>query len=311
MKTPEARRIFLLIIFSLVCLLPGSSEAQENLSSNWWDSNRIIAKGHGSPPINAATPYEARNLSRRAALLDGYRNLAGQVRGVHITAETTIESQILSGDIVNSRVEAVIRDAEILSEEFAEDGSCTLVLSVPVFGVTDSLATAVFKPVAKEEFPLPSVNNIAQGNYTGLIIDCGNLNLNPVLSPVIRNADNLSIYSYSNLDYEKVISNGVVGYVKKDSGATSLSQRKTSPLSYTELIDKKLFLLTSSTSGSNISRAGDNPLIIKAESLSDAGSCPVVSTSDADRILAENQSSHFLDKGAVVFMSHRDGAIRI
>lgn len=264
----------------------------------------LTAKGYGFPPKKADKKNYARILSRRAAIMDAYRNLAEQVREIHITAETTIESQILTGDIVESRLEAVIKGAEILSEEFSEDGSCVVTLRVPVFGVTDSLAKTVFKPVNKENFPFPSENFSAKGNYTGLIIDCGDSDLNPVLLPVIRNADNVSIYSYNNLDYDKVISNGMVSYVKKDNGSMLLSRKNIRPLSYTEL-------LTAPSSEKNISGAGSNPLIIRAQKLSDDNSCPVVSTSDADKILAENQITHFLDNGSVVFTSYRIGGTRV
>ena len=52
-----------------------------------------------------------------------------------------------------------------------------------------------------------------------------------------------------------------------------------------------------------VDRAGQKPLVIKAVMLEDNNSNPVVSAKDADKILRENQISHFLDEGAVVFLS--------
>lgn len=307
-----------IVIFFVCAFLPCSLNAQEVSVSNWWDDNAIIATGTGYAPSKAKNPYHARMLAYRAAITDGYRNLAEKVGEIHITAESTIESQILSGDIVETKVDAVIRGATVLSEEFSEDGGCHVVLSVPIFGVTDSLAKVALKPVDKEEFPRPSENFVAnentEGNYTGLIIDCGDVDLNPVLLPVIRNADNLSIYGYNNLEYDKAVTGGVVGYVTRDTAQAAtmlLSRGNALPMSYTALIERKLLLLTSQSSENNISRAGNNPLIIKAESMSDGNSCPVVSISDADKILAENQASHFLDNGAVVFTSYRVGGVRV
>lgn len=293
----NAKNFFVLVGFVICLFLPSVSSAQD---VNWWDKNMLVVEGHGFPPINAGSIYQARNLSRRAAVADGYRALAEQVQEIRITAETTIKSQMLSGDIVTSEVSALIREAKILSEEFDAQGGCTVVMSVPIYGVTDSVAKFVFKPVAKKDFPLPSEKKIAEGNYTGLIIDCGGAEIKPVLSPVIRNENNISIYSYSNLDYDKVISRGVVDYAKDD----------TKPLSYTALIGRKFLLLTASGGEKNIARAGSNPLIIRATAMSDDNSCPVVSTSDADKILAENQASHFLDNGAVVFVGYRVGGLR-
>ena len=97
--------------------------------------------------------------------------------------------------------------------------------------------------------------------------------LTAVLSPTIRSVDNQSIYNYSNLDYDKVISKGMISYAESMNG--------------------------------NVSRAGSNPLIIKATELDNDNSTPVLSKIDANKILIENQSSHFLDNCAVVFVSTR------
>ncbi|MBQ6297032.1 MAG: LPP20 family lipoprotein [Selenomonadaceae bacterium] len=296
----RATRIICFLIF--LCM-PCLSNAQGEPSSNWWENNMVTAKGYGLAPKNVTSLNQARNFARRAAIMDGYRMLAEQVKGVHITAETTIKSQILSGDIVESRVSAIISGAEVLSEEFGEDGSCVVVVGIPVYGGANSIANVVFKPVDKENFPRPTNETQSEGNYTGLIIDCGDLDLKPVLSPVIRNADNQSIYSCNNLERDKLIASGMVGY--------ATNQKNYSRLSYAAQIKNKLMLLTSTSAGNNLSRAGNNPLIIKATRMSDDNSCPVVSVDDADKILTENQASHFLDNGSVVFTSYRVGGIRV
>ena len=156
-----------------------------------------------------------------------------------------------------------------------------------------------------EEFPLPSVRHESTGNYTGLVIDCSDVNLTPVLSPVIRGNDNQSIYSCDNLAYDKILANGIVGY------AMTKNEKKSALVSYTALIEKKFLLLSSANEKIDLSRAGSNPLVIKATSVSDDFTCPVVSDDDADKILAENQASHFLDEGSVVFVSYRVGGVRI
>ena len=281
------------IICFLMFMLPCAASAQDDFSG-WWENDTLVAKSNGFAPENVANIGRARALARRAAMMDGYRQLAEQAKGIHITAETTIGEKIVAG--------------KILSEEYDEFGNCTLVMAVPIYGVTDSVANVTFKPVDKENFPKPSAKIKSSGNYTGLIIDCGDADITPVLSPVIRNAKNQSIYSYSNLDYEKVLANGMVGYAKL--GTRNWEPGTSRPLSYAKLIENKLMLVTNVSVKNNLSRAGDNPLIITAESLSDGNSCPVVSISDADKILAENQASHFLDNGAVVFVSHRVGGVR-
>ena len=107
------------------------------------------------------------------------------------------------------------------------------------------------------------------GGFTGLIVDCRGLDLRPVMSPVIRNAEGTPIYGYKNLDSKKVIHNGMAGYARDFSAA---------------------------------GRAGSNPLIVQAVAVENHNGNPVVSVADANRILIENRASGFLDNCAVVFI---------
>ena len=111
--------------------------------------------------------------------------------------------------------------------------------------------------------------NMAQGGYTGLIIDCRGLGLNPVMSPVIKNEKGVKLYGHENLNYDLVIRDGMVNYANNQGQA---------------------------------GRAGSNPLVLKASRLEDHNANPVVSVNDGNKILVENGSSGFLNKTAVVFM---------
>ena len=108
----------------------------------------------------------------------------------------------------------------------------------------------------------------AIGGYTGLIVDCSGLGLKPAMSPVIKNDLGQPIYGYKNLDYDKVVTNGMAGYT---------------------------------TDASRAARAGSNPLVVRAIRL-DGGVNPVLSTADANRVLIENGATGFLDKTNVVFV---------
>lgn len=276
----------------LMCISILQVLAQGNAVTDW-ENDIVTGTGYGAPPDRAKNPGHARILAHQAAMLDAYRRLAEQAKGIHITAESTMEDNISTGDIVAGQVDAVVKQAKVISENYDEYGNCTVVMEVPLYGVTNSIAKVALKPVEKEAFPAPSVNvsvsvetsttvqgtsaapapsgNITPtGGYTGLVVDCSGLGLNPVMSPVIRNSDNQPIYGYKNLDYDKVIARGMASYANGMSG--------------------------------NKSRAGSNPLVVKAVRLESHNSYPVISTADANKVLVENQTSHFLDNCAVVFV---------
>ena len=180
-------------------------------------------------------------------------------------------------DIVKTEVESLIKNvAEVGEPKFYDDGTCEVVLEMPMFG-SSSLAEVALRPFRDEPkilFPQPTSTNldtqaVSSTTYTGLIIDWSGLNLNPVMSPVIKNEAGIPIYGHENLDYDKIIAEGMVSYVQNVSEQT---------------------------------RAGSNPLIVKAVKLDNHEANPVISVSDADKILTANQIGKFLDNCAVVFV---------
>ena len=257
----------MLIAALLMCT---SFRAEAALGTDW-NSNKITVTGSGVVP-RGAIGAQARLLARRAAQADAYRQLAEVVKGVQVDGQTTVEMAMIQSDTVNLQVSAVIQGARIVSENFTTDGAYEVTMELPMFGKSGGLAQAVIERPAVVE-PFPQVNTKVtveiKGGYTGLIIDCRGFRVNPVMSPVIKNAHGEKIYGHKNLDYDKVIEYGMASYAGSMSEAV---------------------------------RAGSNPLIVKAVDVEDFDANPVVSMADADLILSENQLSRFLDNTSVVFL---------
>lgn len=246
---------------------------------------RVTGIGAGKPAYKNKNPGIYRAQAKRAAIMDAQRNLAETVKGVRVTSDSTMEDMILQSDLVRTRVDSIIKGMSEVSSQYYEDGTYEVVLEMPLFAATDSLSDAAFLPFRDEprvDFPAPvditiiNQPTVINNNYTGLIIDCRGLGkINYVMSPVIKNANGQKIYGHQNLDYDKIIVNGMASYAEITSDQIS------------------------------ISRAGNNPLVIKAISFSDLNSNPVVSVADADKILAANQYDKFLENCAVVFVGDK------
>ena len=106
-------------------------------------------------------------------------------------------------------------------------------------------------------------------SYTGLVVDCRGLALQRAMSPVVKSATGESIYGAKNLDYAFVTRHGSADY---------------------------------SNDIERIRRAGSTPLFVKAESLMNHGTYPVVSAEDARNILAADSRTGFLKATNVVFL---------
>ena len=316
MMSSTTRKIFFKvpIVCLLICLTVfGSSKAAAVDNAEWWESDMLIADGYGAPSESARSAGQARLLARQAAKSDAYRKLAEQAAGIRITADETMAP---------GTIKAVVVGAQIISEEYDELGGYSIVMSVPIYGVQNSIAQAALERVAKKEFPKPDDTGAVEGDYTGLIIDCGDLELNPVLAPVVQSADNQSIYSYSHLDYDEVIAKGMVSYARRDLAEVPELEsvetvEKVDKVEHREILVKpvEVHRLESSSvilgATAYNSRAGKKPLVVRAVRLDRDGSCPVISTSDANKILRENQASHFLNGGFVIFMSNRIRGMRL
>ena len=262
----------LAMIFTIAAFIGVNSlNASAAVEPDW--ANKVIqVTGMGAQPARSANPAQARMMARRAAVADAYRMLAESVKGVNVDSETTVENMMVTSDIIKTKISAMIQGAVIVSEKEIPGGGYEVTMKVPIFGVQNSVAGAVMAPPpVKENFPTPTVTVPSSGGYTGLIIDCRGLGLKPVMSPVIKNDSGVSIYGHKNLDYDKVVAQGMADY--------------------------------SYDVNSGVARAGSNPLIIKAISLEGTlRGNPVVSTADANKILAENNISHFLESTNVVFI---------
>ena len=283
---------FLGILLAALLFCTGLRAEAAQLGADW-NTNSITVTGMGVAPTGMRG-VQARMLARRAAVADAYRQLAETVKGVQVDSETSVEMYMVKSDIVRTKVSAMIQGAQVVAEQ-AFDGGYEVTMVVPMFGVQGSVAAAVLTPPpVVEAFPEPAPEVIpsmpadsnttgssatvavvgngpsaAIGGYTGLIIDCRGLGLQPVMSPVVKNDRGVKLYGHENLNYDLVIRDGMADYANNES---------------------------------MLARAGAKPLIVKAIRVEDHNANPVISAEDGNRVLIENGSSGFLNKTAVVFL---------
>lgn len=264
--------------------LPSLTIMQAAEAAPQWEQGTITAEGFGTPPMGAYGS-KASIMARRAAIVDAQRNLAEQVSGVQVDAETTVENFVISSDLVKTKVSALIKGAVVVEEQMMPDGAYRVVMSMPMYG-SQGLASAIMPAIRDNTPPTPPPPVISAtittqiqmgGTYTGVIIDASGMGLKPSFSPVIYDTNGRAIYGVSNINYDQAISQGMVGY------SSSVSAAQTLP------------------------RVGGSPLVVKAVQVRGGNNSTnpvnvVVSVDDGDRILAANQQSQMLMNGSVVFV---------
>lgn len=247
---------------------------------NWLggEDSDIVAIGISRPDNRGMA------MSREAAIMAAQRNLIGIVKGMSIDSETTMRDLIIESDVVNRKITGTLRGAQIVEENSMPDGGYYVKMRVPIYGVSDSIAAAILptlvpetpKPFEKPTMPVRKETvEIQSIGYTGVIVDASGLGLEPTFSPVIYDTNGRAIYGIENLQYDAIITEGMVGY--------------------------------SQSVNEGVDRAGAKPLIIKAVQVRGGGNSTnqvntVVSVEDADKILMANETSRMLDRCAVVFV---------
>lgn len=113
--------------------------------------------------------------------------------------------------------------------------------------------------------------------FSGLIIDARGLGLEATFSPVIYDEAGNPVYGIKELDSGLAMTQGMADYASTFELAQEAQNGQ--------------------------SRAGTQPMIIKAIGLKGNQRNVMINTADAEKILAADQTAKFLREGAVVFLN--------
>lgn len=258
-----------------------------------WTYGTIKVTGMGAPP-NQGIPAQKKLMARRAAVVDGYRQLAEIVNGVQVTSETVVKNFVTESDVIKTQVRAVIKGAQVKNYRDNSDGLVEADVTMPVYG-DKSLAWALdfgnfvekesdkelnMKPSNKPYFftkiallpfrtDIPFADNYqlsAANDYTGLIVNASGLGVEPAMCPfIIGGAKRVYPSNKIELDPDTIVKEGVTHYV------TDLDEAK-----------------------KDSQRVGANPLIIEAKGVK-PGCDLILAQEGISKIMDENKKSKFLE----------------
>jgi len=303
---PNLLKTHLLVAFAALLIWPTSAQADlvrevEGGRLNW-TQGILTVTGTGSfqPGLPAG---QSRLMAQRAALADGYRQLAAATQGVQVFSETTVRNFVVESELVRLQVSAVLKGAKQTGQtRYFSDGTVEVDVALPVFG-RGSLAQAVqlgqlmqaelqrpyssldkylafrgvyLAPAPPRLKPERGLRLAHQAQYTGLIIDATGLAADPAMGPFIVGAGTRVHPHYKMVvDPELIVKQGPLHYVEELELATADSER-----------------------------IGDNPLIIQAKA---AIGHPVRSNillddNTALKVLDLNQHAGFLEQFRVILV---------
>jgi len=89
----------------------------------------ITVTGQGVAPSVTSSPAQAYALAKRAAMADGYRQIAERVKGVQVEGQDTIKNMMLQQSSTKTSVEAIVRGANLMNTTFKE-GLCEVEMEI-------------------------------------------------------------------------------------------------------------------------------------------------------------------------------------
>ena len=172
------RKLFFALLIMVLLAMPlcGFGDQNQELvehkdkGSINWTTGVVQAKGIGAPPENLYGKPGARPMALRAATLDAYRNILEVVNGVRIDSTTAVKDYAVQSDVIMSKVEGMIHNAEIVKTEYLSDGTVEVTMQMNMRGgFSQLILPAEIKPLESIQSAAPVKSSSAV--YTGMVVD--------------------------------------------------------------------------------------------------------------------------------------------
>ena len=275
----KRRSIFVLVLVVLLAVpFYGYSDQWQDLIEQKgkgiinWTKGVVQATGIGAPPEKFYGKPNARPMALRAATLDAYRNILEVVNGVRINSTTVIKDFAVENDIIMSKVEGMVKGAEVIKKEYLSDGTVEITMQMNLRGGFAQLVLPEeIEPVETIKPVVPVQSSSAV--YTGLVVDAKGLKTRPAMSPKILDENGQEVYGSAFVSREYAVQQGMSGYAKELSAAQ------------------------------NNQRVTDNPLTVKGLRTEGTGrSDIVISNADASRLRSASENLSFMKKCRVMIV---------
>jgi len=134
-------KIFLAVAAGLLVAGCSSSPEKGTVSKNgeiereWVEEgvtkNYVFARGIGAADQTLENKTQRMATSRNAAIVNGQYNMLSFVKGVQLEGGVTVEKAIETDSVLATKIDAVIKGAQVVRSEWTADDGCVIVLRLP------------------------------------------------------------------------------------------------------------------------------------------------------------------------------------
>jgi hypothetical protein len=135
------KRALLILVVGLV-IVSCTNKAEKGMVSSSGEINRewveegitkdaIYARGIGAADQTLENKTQRMATSRNAAIVNAQYNLLSMVKGVELEGGITVEKAIETDSLLATKIDAVIKGAQVVRTEWTSDDGCVVVLKLP------------------------------------------------------------------------------------------------------------------------------------------------------------------------------------
>ncbi len=194
-----------------------------------WTQQVIRAKGWGIIDTTLPRP-QAKLMATRAAQVIAQRNLLEIIKGVRVTSETKVQDLMTKSDYVYTRIEGVVKGAQMVGEPVEKDGFIEVEMAIGIYD-SNGIAPPVHKGLDVVLAKLTTLTDKEKEEIkkiTGLVIDASGTGAKPAIFPRILDEegnvlfDPAQYYDPNDPTLQKIIK--VINTAEKEIKKTELGE---------------------------------------------------------------------------------------
>ncbi|HAT73265.1 MAG TPA: hypothetical protein DCS63_10670 [Elusimicrobia bacterium] len=93
--------------------------------------NYVFARGIGAADQTLENKTQRMATSRNASIVNGQYNMLSFIKGVSLEGGITVEKAIETDSVLATKIDAVIKGAQVVRTEWTADDGCVVVLRLP------------------------------------------------------------------------------------------------------------------------------------------------------------------------------------
>jgi len=141
----NALALVVLSMFVLGCksaadkgMVSSSGEIEKEWVEEGVTKNYIFARGIGAADQTLDNKTQKMATSRNAAIVNGQYNMLSFVKGVSLEGGITVEKAIETDSVLATKIDAVIKGAQVVRSEWTSDDGCIIVLRLSKKALKDA-----------------------------------------------------------------------------------------------------------------------------------------------------------------------------